>query len=73
MKKAEKLFKGLINENYIDLKPINKIEATPKTSFEIKFAKYLAEEAKAVEKKTTKEVDEVNEHGFDAKDKKNKK
>jgi len=71
MKKAEKLFKGLINENYIDLKPINKIEATPKTSFEIKFAKYLAEEAKAVEKKTTKEVDEVNEHGFDAKDKSN--
>ena len=71
MKKAEKLFKELINENYIDLKPINKIEATPKTSFEIKFAKYLAEEAKAVEKKTTKEVDEVNEHGFDAKDKSN--
>ena len=71
MKKAEKLFKELINENYIDLKPINKIEATPKTSFEIKFAEYLAEEAKSVEKKTTKEVDEVNEHGFDAKDKSN--
>jgi len=32
MKNAEKLFKELLNENlgYIDLKPINKIEATPK-------------------------------------------
>ena len=30
MKKADQLFKELINENYIDLKPINKIEATPK-------------------------------------------
>ena len=71
MKQAEKLFKELINENYIDLQPINKIEATPKTNFEIKYAEYLAEEAKVVEKKTTKEVDEVNEHGFDAKDKSN--
>ena len=42
MKKADQLFKELINENYIDLKPINKIEATPKTNFEIKYAEYLA-------------------------------
>jgi len=54
MKKSEKLFKELINENYIDLKPINKIEATPKTTFENKFAEYLAEEAKVEEKKVTR-------------------
>jgi hypothetical protein len=48
MKKAEKLFKDLLNENlgYIDLKPINQIEATPKADFENKFAAFLAEESK---------------------------
>jgi hypothetical protein len=71
MKKAEKLFKELINENYIDLKPINKIEATPKTNYENKFADYLAEEAKVVEKKTSKEVEEVAENNFDYSDTKN--
>jgi len=71
MKKAEKLFKELINENYIDLKPINQIEATPKTSFENKFAEFLAEEAKIEEKKVTKEVEEVAESNFDYKDVKN--
>jgi hypothetical protein len=47
MKKAEKLFKDLLNENlgYIDLKPINQIEATPKADFENKFAAFLAEES----------------------------
>jgi hypothetical protein len=71
MKKADQLFKELINENYIDLKPINKIEATPKTSFENKFAEFLAEEAKVEEKKVTKEVEEVAESNFDYKDVKN--
>lgn len=71
MKKAEKLFKEFINENYIDLKPINKMEATPKTNFEIKYAEYLAEEAKAIEKKTSKEVEEVAESNFDYSDVKN--
>ena len=71
MKKSEKLFKELINENYIDLKPINKIEATPKTSFENKFAEFLAEEAKVEEKKVTKEVEELAENNFDYKDVKN--
>ena len=71
MKKSEKLFKELINENYIDLKPINKIEATPKTTFENKFAEFLAEEAKVEEKKVTKEVEEVAESNFDYKDVKN--
>ena len=70
---ASKMLKtrGVISENYVDLQPINTMEATPKTSYELKFAEFLAEEAKVVEKKTTKEVDEVNAHGFDAKDKKN--
>jgi len=63
--------RGVITENYIDLKPINTMEATPKTSYEIKFAEFLKEEAKAVEKKTTKEVDEVNAHSFDYSNKKN--
>ena len=71
MKKSEKLFKELINENYIDLKPINKIEATPKTNFENKFAEFLAEEAKVEEKKVTKEVEELAENNFDYKDVKN--
>jgi len=70
---ATKMLKqrGVISENYIDLKPITIMEATPKTSYEIKFAEFLKEEAKVVEKKTTKEVDEINAHGFDATDKSN--
>ena len=73
MKKAEKLFKDLLNENlgYVDLKPINQIEATPKTDYENKFAAFLAEEAKVEEKKVTKEVEEVAGHNYDYKDPKN--
>ena len=78
MKKAEKLFKGLLNENlgYIDLKPINQIEATPKTDFENKFAEYLAEEVKEENvkieaKKVAKSVEEIDDHNFDYKDQKN--
>tara|TARA_R110000803_G_scaffold207502_1_gene275476 strand:- start:117 stop:1136 length:1020 start_codon:yes stop_codon:yes gene_type:complete len=73
MKKPEQLFKELLNENlgYIDLKPINTIEASPKKDFEVKYAQYLAEEAKVEEKKVTKEVEEIQSHNFDYKDKKN--
>ena len=82
MKKAEKLFKDLLNENlgYIDLKPINQIEATPKADFENKFAEFLAEESKrekedeAVKvdsKKVAKSVEEIEDHNFDYKDQKN--
>jgi hypothetical protein len=71
MKKSEKLFKELINENYIDLKPISQIKPTPKTDFENKFAQYLAEEAKIVEKKVSKEVEEIQDHNFDYADKNN--
>jgi hypothetical protein len=63
--------RGVISENYVDLKPINTIEATPKTAWENKFAQFLAEEAKAVEKKTTKEVEDIQAHNFDYKDKSN--
>ena len=79
MKKAEKLFKDLLNENlgYVDLKPITQIEATPKTDFENKFAEYLAEETKkakqdeaipVVSKKESKYVEEVDANSFDNSD-----
>jgi hypothetical protein len=82
MKKADQLFKELLNENlgYIDLKPINQIEATPKADFENKFAAFLAEESKrekedeAVKvdsKKIAKSVEEIEDHNFDYKDQKN--
>ena len=78
MKKAEKLFKDLLNENlgYIDLKPINQIEATPKADFENKFAAFLAEEVKEEDvkvdsKKVAKSVEEIESHNFDYKDPKN--
>ena len=76
MKKAEKLFKDLLNENlgYVDLKPITTIESSPKTNYEIKYAEYLAEETKkakedeavkVVSKKESKHVEEVDSHAFD--------
>jgi hypothetical protein len=70
---ASKMLKtrGVISENYVDLKPINTIEASPKLAWENKFAQFLAEEAKAVEKKTTKEVEDIQAHNYDYKDKDN--
>jgi predicted thioesterase len=70
---ASKMLKtrGVISENYIDLKPINTIEASPKAAWENKFAQFLAEEAKAVEKKPTAEVEEIQSHNYDYKDKTN--
>ena len=43
MKKPEELHKELINENYIDLKPINTIETRAKDPFWSKFESFLAE------------------------------
>ena len=75
MKNSENIFnslkKQLINENYVDLKPVNNLEPAPKAEFENKFAEFLAEEAKAVEKKPSKEVEEVAESNFDYSDTKN--
>ena len=70
---ASKMLKtrGVISENYVDLKPINTIEASPKAAWENKFAKFLAEEAKAVEKKPTAEVEDIESHNYDYKDKTN--
>lgn len=70
---ASKMLKtrGVISENYVDLKPINTIEASPKAPWENKFAKFLAEEAKAVEKKPDAEVEEIESHNYDYKDKTN--
>ena len=69
---ASKMLKtrGVISENYVDLKPINTIEATPKTAWENKFAQFL-EEARAVEKKPTEEIEEIESHNYDYKDKTN--
>jgi hypothetical protein len=70
---ASKMLKtrGVISENYVDLKPINTIEASPKTAWENKFAQFLAEEAKAVEKKPTAEVEEIESHNYNYKDQTN--
>jgi len=70
---ASKILKtrGVISENYVDLKPINTIEASPKKGWENKFAQFLKEEAKAVEKKPTKEVEDIQSHNYDYKDKSN--
>lgn len=78
---ASKILKtrGVISENYIDLQPINTMEATPKTSYEIKFADFLAEAKKEAKeenikvkaKKTDKSVEETQDHNFDYSDKKN--
>lgn len=63
--------KGIISENYVDLKPINNVIERKKEGFENAFANFLAEaEAKAEEKKVSKEVEETEEHNYDYKDKK---
>lgn len=63
--------KGIISENYVDLKPINNVIERKKEGFENAFANFLAEaEAKAEEKKVTKEVEETEEHNYDYEDKK---
>lgn len=63
--------RGVISENYVDLKPISTMEASPKLAWENKFAQFLAEEAKAVEKKPDAEVEEIQSHNYDYKDKNN--
>ena len=63
--------KGIISENYVDLKPINNSIERKKEGFETAFANFLAEaEAKAEEKKVSKEVEEDAEKNYDYKDEK---
>lgn len=57
--------KEKLNENYVDLKPVNNWEPTPEENYHTKFKAYLAEEAKIEEKKVSKEVEEVQSKGFD--------
>ena len=58
--------KGIISENYVDLKPINNVIERKKEGYENAFAEFLAEaEAKAEEKKVSKEVEETEEHNYD--------
>ena len=71
--------RGVITENYIDLQPINTIEASPKEEWENKFAQFLSEikneakeeNIKAEAKKVDKSVEEIQDHNFDYKDQKN--
>ena len=63
--------RGVISEHYVDLKPINKMEPTQKLDFENAFTSFLSEEAKSVEKKVSKEVEEDASHGYDTADKDN--
>jgi len=63
--------KGIISENYVDLKPINNVIERKKEGFENAFENFLAEaEAKAEEKKVSKEVEEDAAKNYDYKDKK---
>ena len=63
--------KNIISENYIDLQPINNPIERKKEGFETAFAKFLAEaEAKAEEKKVSKEVEEIDEKNYNYEDKK---
>lgn len=71
--------RGVITENYIDLQPINTIEASPKTEWENKFANFISEVKKEAKeenikvdsKKVDKSVEETQDHNFDYKDQKN--
>lgn len=64
--------KGIISENYVDLQPINNPLERKKEGYETAFANFLAEaEAKAEEKKVSKEVEEDAAKNYDYKDEKN--
>jgi hypothetical protein len=71
--------KEVINENFVGLQAINSF-TKKKDPWDDKFANFLieekkkadkAKEAKATEKKTTKEVEELETKGYNYKDKKN--
>ena len=64
--------KNIISENYVDLQPINNpLGERKKEGYETAFANFLAEaEAKAEEKKVSKEVEEDASKNYDTADKK---
>jgi len=73
--------KSIISENtyYADLQPITQFQPTNRQPFEKAFSKFLEEQSKresdeavkVEEKKTSKTVDEVNDHNYDYSDPKN--
>jgi hypothetical protein len=67
--------KGLLNEHLIGsvvgTPAINTFEPKKEASYETAFKNFLQEEAKAEEKKVTKEVEQLETKGFDYKNKKN--
>ena len=64
--------KGIISENFIGSQMIGNPFNTKKEGYETAFAKFLQEaEAKAEEKKVTKEVEDINQKMGDYRDKKN--
>ena len=69
--------KNIISENFIGLQAINQMEPTPKQPFEIAYANFLKEakkkddDAKAEEKKPSKQVETAGGKTFDNTDMKN--
>lgn len=65
--------KRIINENYIDLKPINSYEPRKEESYESAFKQFLKEEQeeKAEAKKVSKNVEDLQDKTYDFKDEKN--
>lgn len=60
--------RSVISENIggvVSLEAVTKMEGRKKESYETAFENFLAEEAKAVEKKTTKEVEEAETAAYD--------
>lgn len=62
--------RNIIAENYMDLEPMTIGHATKEDSFTTKFKAFLKEEAKAEEKKVTKEVEEVLDNSYSKEEKK---
>ena len=60
--------KGIINENIVDTKTVNQLVSPPKESYETAFQNFL-KEAKAEEKKVSKEVEDNLDHNYPYKDK----
>ena len=60
--------KGIINENIVDTKAVNQLVSPPKESYETAFANFI-QEAKAEEKKVSKEVEDNLDHNYNYKDK----
>ena len=62
--------KGIISENFVGTPMVGNPIETKKENYELAFAKFLVEDAKAEEKKVSKEVEEDAEKNYDYKDKK---